>query len=221
MTDNFNLKKYLVENKVTTNSKMLTEAGEDPFSFLDKYITPVNDANPELVTKVKSMLDAYEVSELEQGIDTFGEGLLDYYMEYDQHWPGMPDGMANDLWDAKLLATVKAYKGGTMDIKKAVSQFRKILSNPRNYQGDGNRVTNNPKTVNENEEVPFSDNNLKKVVVAGTTYEVGSDDPNDEGIIIAIEKHPKGYFIMGQSGREGYGYGVDFEGTQVDQEEVM
>lgn len=84
-----------------------------------------------------------------------------------------------------------------------------------------NKVTTNSKMMNENEEVPFSDNNLKKVVVAGITYEVGSDDPNDEGTIIAIEKHPKGYFIMGQSGREGYGYGVDFEGNQVDQEEVM
>ena len=65
-----------------------------------------------------------------------------------------------------------------------------------------NKVTTNSKMMNENEEVPFSDNNLKKVVVAGTTYEVGSDDPNDEGITIAIEKHPKGYFIMGQTGRE-------------------
>jgi len=84
-----------------------------------------------------------------------------------------------------------------------------------------NKVTTNSQMVNENEEVPFPDNNLKKVVVAGTAYEVGSDDPNDEGTIITIEKHPKGYFIMGQAGPEGYGYGVDLEGNVVDQEEVM
>ena len=84
-----------------------------------------------------------------------------------------------------------------------------------------NKVTRNSRMIKENEEVPFSDNNLKKVTVAGTTYEVGSDDPNDDGTIITIEKHPKGYFIMGQSGDEGYGYGVDMEGNIVDEDEIM
>ena len=84
-----------------------------------------------------------------------------------------------------------------------------------------NKVTRNSRMIKENEEVPFSDNNLKKVTVAGTTYEVGSDDPNDDGTIITIEKHPKGYFIMGQSGDEGYGYGVDMEGNVVDEDGIM
>ena len=147
--DNFDLRKYLVENKVTTNSRMMNEE-EDAFSFLDAYITPINEPNPQLASKVKAILDSYELSDLEQGIDTFGEALLDYYTDLDQHWPGMPDGMANDLWDAKLRATVKAYKAGTIDLKKAISQFRKVLSNPRHYQGAGNRDTTNSKMLNEN-----------------------------------------------------------------------
>jgi len=140
--DNFDLKKYLVENKVTRNSRIINEAKEDPFSFLDIFITPVDEHNPQLVAEVKSILDAYEISELEQGIDTFGEALIEYFEEYDQHWPGKPNGMANNLWDAKLLATVKAYKNGTADIKKTVSQFRKVLSNPRHYEPKHSRLMN-------------------------------------------------------------------------------
>ena len=62
---------------------------------------------------------------------------------------------------------------------------------------------------------------IDKLTLGGKTYEVGSDDPNDDGTIITIEKHPKGYFIMGQSGDEGYGYGVDMEGSIVDEDEIM
>ena len=308
--DNFDLKKYLVENKVTRNSRMINEAKEDPFSFLDVFITPVNEHNPQLVAKVKSILDAYEISELEQGIDTFGEALIEYFEDYDQHWRGTPNGMANNLWDAKLLATVKAYKSGTTDIKKTVSQFRKVLSNPRHYEPKHSRMLNEtepedyvinsaansfPQLVkkygleavktafeviyentfgyayeNEASEIeaheyaekeilrrikdfkkhPVDLENLindlmdtasmtetsrkpkhsrmmneekgiDKLTLGGKTYEVGSDDPNDDGTIITIEKHPKGYFIMGQSGDEGYGYGVDMEGNIVDEDEIM
>lgn len=84
-----------------------------------------------------------------------------------------------------------------------------------------NKVTTNSKMLNENEETTLPNGKLKKVVIAGTTYEVGSPDPNDDGNIIKIEKHPKGYFIMGRSKREGYGYGVDMKGNIVDEDEIM
>ncbi len=38
---------------------------------------------------------------------------------------------------------------------------------------------------------------LTKVELGGKVYEVGSDDPNDDGLVINIEKHPNGYFITG------------------------
>jgi hypothetical protein len=84
-----------------------------------------------------------------------------------------------------------------------------------------NKVTTNSKMINENEETTLPNGKLKKVVIAGTTYEVGSPDPNDDGNIIKIEKHPKGYFIMGRSKREGYGYGVDMEGNVVDEDQII
>ena len=128
--------KAVNKNKATTNSRMLKE-NEELLSFFDSFITPANEPNPQLVFKVRTMLDSYEVSELEQGIDTFGEALIEYYNDLDQHWPGEPTGMANDLWDTKLLATVKAYKKGTLDLKKAISRFRRILSDQKNYTQQG------------------------------------------------------------------------------------
>jgi len=126
--------KVVNKKKATPNSRIIKE-DEELRSFFSSFITPDNEPNPQLVSKVKTMLDSYEVSELEEGIDTFGEALIEYYNDLDQHWPGAPSGMANDLWDTKLLAVVKAYKKGTLDLKKAVSRFRRILSDEKNYIG--------------------------------------------------------------------------------------
>jgi hypothetical protein len=81
-----------------------------------------------------------------------------------------------------------------------------------------NKITTNSKMLKENKEVPHAQNTLHSVTIGNTTYEVGGQDPNDDGIIITIEKHPNGYFIVGQAGAEGYGYGLDFEGTMVEED---
>ena len=67
----------------------------------------------------------------------------------------------------------------------------------------------------------------ESVELGGKLYEVGNDDPNDDGLVISIEKHPNGYFITGgvysepedfvndpQNPREGYGYALDLDGNQ-------
>ena len=80
---------------------------------------------------------------------------------------------------------------------------------------------------NEDEETTES------VELGGKLYEVGNDDPNDDGLVIKIEKHPNGYFITGgvysepedfvndpDSATEGYGYALTLEGQPMDEDDL-
>lgn len=72
------------------------------------------------------------------------------------------------------------------------------------------------KKVNE----AYKPKKLKKLTVGGETYELGDFDPNDDGRIESIEKYPNGYFITASTGREGYGYAIDLEGNEMDEEDL-
>jgi hypothetical protein len=116
------------------NIKQTANVTNDPFTFLDKYIRPLDDnANPELLFAVKGLLDAYEITDLEIAIDTFGEALLEYFNDYDTIWMGVPNGMATDEWDIELLNIVIDYKNNTIDLEETVNRFRNVLSDSKYY----------------------------------------------------------------------------------------
>ena len=132
--DNFDLKKYLVENKVTTNSKMMNEAS---------YISPEGDLhiedgeNTELGYAIENALDSWPLEDIEMGPDVFVEGLLDYFADFDPTFEQPPGMLKGDTLENEVIATSKAYKEGAIDLKTAVSQFRKTLSNQDYYTGRG------------------------------------------------------------------------------------
>ena len=78
-----------------------------------------------------------------------------------------------------------------------------------------NKLTTNSRMITENVEV-------EEVTLGGTRFAVEEQDPIDDGIIISISKHKNGYFITGEvqdedgNVKEGYGYGVDFEGNMIE-----
>jgi hypothetical protein len=78
-----------------------------------------------------------------------------------------------------------------------------------------NKLTTNSKIMKENVEVD-------EVELGGVLFTVEDLDPLDDGVILSITKHPKGYFITGEvrdedgDVEEGYGYGVDFEGNRLE-----
>ncbi len=74
---------------------------------------------------------------------------------------------------------------------------------------------------------------ITKVELGGKVFEIGSDDPNDDGIVIEIEKHANGYFITGgvysdpedyvtdpENPREGYGYALTLDGQPMDEDDL-
>ena len=82
MSDNFDLKKYLIENKVTTNSRMLNENVNDLTGLLNKIETILNRKSPdflyvdELRDCVTLILGDYSsrstwsiIEDLEEGLD--------------------------------------------------------------------------------------------------------------------------------------------------------
>jgi hypothetical protein len=117
------------------NKKQTENVTNDPFNFLDKYIRPLDDnANPELLTNVKGILDAYEISDLEMGIDSFGEAIIEYFESFDIIWNGIPNGMATDEWDIELLNIVKDYKNDSTDLETTVNRFRNVLEDSKYYK---------------------------------------------------------------------------------------
>lgn len=88
-----------------------------------------------------------------------------------------------------------------------------------------NKLTTGSKMVQE----AFVPKKLKKLTVGGKTYELGDFDPNDDGRILSIEKYPNGYFITGEifsdygdgeDPEEGYGYAIDLDGNQMDEDDL-
>ena len=117
------------------NKKQTESVTNDPFNFLDKYIRPLDDnANPELLTNVKGILDAYEISDLEMGIDSFGEAIIEYFESFDIIWNRIPNGMATDEWDIELLNIVKDYKNDSTDLETTVNRFRNVLEDSKYYK---------------------------------------------------------------------------------------
>ena len=116
--------------------KLTAIVTNDPFNFLDKYIRPLDDnANPELLSNVKDLLDAYEISDLEMGIDSFGEALIEYFEDFDTIWKGLPNNlMATDEWDNELLTIVIDYKNDSIDLETTVNRFRNVLGDLKYYK---------------------------------------------------------------------------------------
>ena len=116
--------------------KLTANVTNDPFNFLDKYIRPLDDnANPELLSNVKDLLDAYEISDLEMGIDSFGEALIEYFEDFDTIWKGLPNNlMATDEWDNELLTIVIDYKNDSIDLETTVNRFRNVLGDLKYYK---------------------------------------------------------------------------------------
>lgn len=190
---NFNIKKFLTENKLTEASRRTNE--EEHFSsdsknlkeepgelFLDAVFNFIND---EFRSGNISETDFITIKNY---IDDNDEDLL-------QLQDRSPVGLAKELIEKALQR--KLYKGSTLEEE-------------------------------ENSSIP-----LKDLSVGGKTYEVGSWDPDDDGVIRSIEQFPNGYWITagtydhiedyydGEEPKEGYGYALDLDGNEMDELELQ
>jgi hypothetical protein len=133
-----------------------------------------------------------------------------------------------------LSGTVKALKGGLEDIEMEDQEDPDDLQSRVDAaleKGDIDRrdaldITRNLRNGEDEEK-------LESIELGGKLYEIGNDDPNDDGLVIKIEKHPNGYFITGgvysepedfvndpENPREGYGYALTLDGQPMDEDDL-
>ena len=174
--NNFDLKKFLVENKLTTNSKMLSEAAKKP--------------------TIKILKDLYYFDKL---------GSLGAKADIDEKYHS----------GAKLV--FKKGKSVADDTTHDDSEYKMITSSKRlkkgvDYEVNENNLTRASKALSEN----IEPKKLNKLSLGAKTYQVGDNDPNDEGKITTIEKFKNGYFITGRGPgpKEAYGYALDLKGNE-------
>ena len=178
MKDTFNLRKFLVENKLTSNSKSLKED-----------LTVVGHTPEEEKRNAEELVAAAEKAGRDAKIKYDGDRIV----SVDIGAPGL----------------------GTPDEVRAI-QDKQFADYDKNKPKDDNGGMHKPAR-------------LKKLTVGGKTYEIGDFDPNDDGRIMSIEKYPNGYYITGgvytdygdgDGPKEGYGYAIDLDGNEMDEEDL-
>ena len=115
MENNFNLKKFLVENKLTTNSKMLKENVE---------------LSPEAKSEIANAIEIWIPEDVEQTSDHMGESIVQA-LEIDGI--EVPEGMFNNNIHNALLTLSREFHSGQLELEAAIQKAVTIAMNPQNY----------------------------------------------------------------------------------------
>lgn len=113
--ENFNLKKFLVENKLTANSKMLKEGVE---------------ISPETKSEIASVIESWPPKDVRQTSDHMGEGIT---QALEDEGIVSPEGMFNNNMHNALLGLSEEFHNGQLDLESAVQKAVAIAMNPQNY----------------------------------------------------------------------------------------
>lgn len=113
--ENFNLKKFLVENKLTANSKILKEGVE---------------ISPETKSEIANVIESWIPKDVRQTSDHMGEGIT---QALEEEGIELPEGMFNNNMHNALLALSREFHSGQLEIEAAVEKAIAIATNPKNY----------------------------------------------------------------------------------------
>lgn len=114
--DNFNYKKFLVENKLTINSRLLNET----LNFVNS-----GELDTDLIKK--TIKDNYESFESSMSMEEFNT-YLDAYIEDAAHSVGADEEAYNNVPLSDLLDDFKTYVQYTEDLNENISKFDDYIS---------------------------------------------------------------------------------------------
>lgn len=120
MKSTFDLKKFLTENKLTTNSRLLKEE-----SWPDVQLS--DDARQE----VEGAIESWTPEDLEEDTTIMGEIITQALEEIDGY--SLPEGMFNDRMDRELVRLSTRFHSGEISLDHAVEEAVTIAMNPKNY----------------------------------------------------------------------------------------
>jgi hypothetical protein len=112
--DNFDLKKYLVENKVTTNSRM------------------INEASTEALEGIADVIANYSTEDPKDAADTVGEMALEFL-----EGEAVPEGMFNSKMRAGIANVLRQHSSRRMSGMEAAKKLVELLKDPANYEEGG------------------------------------------------------------------------------------
>jgi len=197
--DNFDLKKYLIENKATTNSRMLNEEQTTVDALAKYYITLLKAKYPKNLVK----LIADYVADSMNGIpEPKSESDLMNWAKSDIQWNASEEGIDEKDIDKNY---IQALVAGVEDTIPSDSKMMK--------EQEGKKK---PEKISK---VEFPN---------GKTFEEGGED-EEGNIVIFIHKYPTGYSVSGQEydwdndeyGDEAYTYWYDLKGNESSENDIV
>ena len=109
--DNFDLKKYLVENKVTTNAQMM------------------NEVSREALEEIAGIIDTYSPEDPADVADMVGELALEHLED-----ENIPSGQFNAKMRTSIANTLTQYNSGKLKELVAARQLVSALKDSSNYE---------------------------------------------------------------------------------------
>ena len=229
--NNFDLRKFLAENKLTSKSKLIKEELTPLQQYVFNYEKDINgEVSGNVLQAIKSLEsaeDVYDYYANERGWEDdrdLKDDLKSIFKQVKSKFGG------SDLTDLQqtALSYVKKRFGNDeakkdLDIIKSFKERQEFLDYVKKKIEDENNS-------NSLSEVTIKDGKkLKKLTVGGKTYEKEEEDPSGEGRILTIEKYSNGYYITGgiysdygdgDEPKEQYSYAIDLKGNDIEEEEL-
>jgi len=204
MKNNFDLRKFLIENKLTRNSSLLKEDSDEPYTDYRDNSDGTWDAPEAYVHNVWR-----DVSIQGKDAATRKKNKEELTSLIDKL------GYKYEIWKGKTIYYF--IDGRTRPKKEDAEQIDQVKANHEKQASADFAAKPKGEKIKPKK--------LKKLTVGGKTYEKGDFDPNDDGRIESIEKYPNGYFIRGgvysdygdgDGPKEEYGYAIDLKGNEMD-----
>jgi len=126
--ENFNLKKFLVENKLTRNSKMLTE---NEFEDDEMEQWPDVQLSDDARTEIEGAIENWVPADVEETSDHMGETITQALQDLDGY--ETPEGMFNNNMHNALLRLSNRFHSGEIHLDHAVEEAVTIAMDPKNY----------------------------------------------------------------------------------------
>lgn len=123
--EDFNLKKFLAENKLTKDSKAARK------NYLKESQNSVS-LSDEARTMVEDAIQEYTAEDLAEWPETFIDLIVEALEVVDGH--NVPQGLATDRLATQFERIVGMFHSGRLPLDQAVSKVVKVAMNPANYE---------------------------------------------------------------------------------------
>ena len=128
MEKQFDLRKFLTENKMTTNSRIIKE---NEFEDDEMFQSPDVQLSDDARTEIEGAIESYPPKDVAVTSDHMGEMITQALEELDGY--EVPEGMFNNNMHNALLRLSTRFHSGKIDLDHAVEEAVTIAMDPKNY----------------------------------------------------------------------------------------